>query len=68
MSLKHKLKENMGENDGNTASLTSTEKELVSRVKAGHFQYFQDLFAETTSPYSDYFGVDPYRVWRAAKG
>ena len=39
------------------------EKELILKVKAGHFEHFQDLFAEVTSPYSDYFGIDPYPIW-----
>jgi len=39
------------------------EKELIMKVKAGHFEHFQDLFAEVTSPYSDYFGIDPYPIW-----
>ena len=44
------------------------ESELILKVQAGHFPHFQDLFAEVTSPYSDYFGVDPNSVWRKAKG
>ncbi|MCK4826583.1 DUF2958 domain-containing protein [bacterium] len=40
--------------------------ELILKVKAGHFKYYQDLFAEVTSPYSDFFGIDPYPVWNAA--
>ena len=43
------------------------EHELIMKVKAGHFQYFQDLFAEVTSPYSDYFGIDPNKVWKSAQ-
>jgi len=39
------------------------ENELILKVKAGHFEHFQDLFAEVTSPYSDYFGIDPYPIW-----
>ena len=42
------------------------EEELILKVKAGHFEHFQDLFAEVTSPYSDFFGVDPYPVWKRA--
>jgi len=38
------------------------EPELIAKVKAGHFQDFQDLFAEVTSPYSDFFGIDPYPI------
>jgi hypothetical protein len=44
----------------------SKKDELIQKVKAGHFKYFQDLFAEVTSPYSDFFGIDPYPVWKAA--
>ena len=44
----------------------SKEKELILKVRAGYFQDFQDLFAEVTSPYSDYFSIDPYPVWRKA--
>ena len=44
------------------------ESDLILKVQAGHFPHFQDLFAEITSPYSDYFGVDPNSVWRKAKG
>ena len=49
-----------------TESSNSKKQELILKVKAGHFQHFQDLFAEVTSPYSDYFGIDPYPVWRKA--
>jgi len=44
----------------------SREEELILKVNAGHFEHFQDLFAEVTSPYSDFFGIDPYEVWAAA--
>jgi hypothetical protein len=44
------------------------ESDLILKVQAGHFPHFQDLFAEVTSPYSDYFEVDPNAVWRKAKG
>jgi hypothetical protein len=40
------------------------EQELILKVKAGHFQYFQDLFNEVTSPYSEFFGIDPYPIWK----
>ena len=43
------------------------ESDLILKVKAGHFPHFQDLFAEVTSPYSDYFGVDPNRIWEKAR-
>lgn len=42
--------------------------ELILKVKAGHFPDFQDLFAEVTSPYSDFFGLDPYPIWEVANG
>jgi hypothetical protein len=44
------------------------ESDLILKVQAGHFPHFQNLFAELTSPYSDYFGMDPNSVWRKAKG
>lgn len=44
----------------------SKKNELVQKVKAGHFKHFQDLFAEVTSPYSDFFGIDPNPIWKAA--
>jgi len=43
------------------------ESDLILKVQAGHSPHFQDLFAEVTSPYSDYFGMDPNSVWRKAK-
>ena len=43
------------------------EHELILKVRAGHFQHFQDLFAEVTSPYSDFFGIDPQSIWEAAQ-
>lgn len=50
-----------------TPSETMTkEEELVLKVKAGHFEHFQDLFAEVTSPYSDFFGIDPHPIWEVA--
>ena len=44
------------------------ESDLILKVQAGHFPHFQDLLAEVTSPFSDYFGVDPNAVWRKVKG
>jgi len=44
------------------------ESDLILKVQAGHFPHFQDLFAEVTSSYSDYFGMDPNSVWKKAKG
>jgi hypothetical protein len=43
------------------------EEELILKIRAGHFEHFQDLFAEVTSPYSDFFGIDPYPVWESAQ-
>ena len=40
---------------------------MILKVLAGHFPRFQDLFAELTSPYSDYFGIDPNAIWKKAK-
>ena len=42
----------------------SKEQELIVKVRAGNFRDFQDLFTEVTSPYSDFFGIDPYQIWR----
>jgi hypothetical protein len=44
------------------------ERELIAKVRAGHFQYFQDLFSEVSSPYSDFFGIDPYPIWEVVHG
>jgi len=44
------------------------ESDLIMKIQAGHFPHFQELFAEVTSPHSDYFGMDPNSVWRKAKG
>ena len=41
----------------------SKNDELILKAKAGHFQNFQELFAEVTSPYSEFYGIDPYPVW-----
>jgi hypothetical protein len=38
--------------ENNAPQNISKEDELILKVKAGHFQDFQDLFAEVTSPYS----------------
>jgi len=54
--------ENKNKEERNTKA---KEKELIKKVKEGHFQHFQDLFAEVTSPYSDFFGIDPYPIWEA---
>ena len=45
----------------------SNTKELIMKVKARHFEHFQDLFSEVTSPYSDFFGIDPYPIFKEAK-
>ena len=50
------------ENNG-TSRDTTKENELKLKIKAGHFPHFQDLFAEVTSPYSGFFGIDPYPIW-----
>jgi len=52
--------------DEETTQGITKEKELVMKVRAGHFQHFQDMFAEVTSPYSDFFGIDPYPIWEKA--
>ena len=54
------------END--TSEDTTKEQELILKVKSGHFEHFQNLFEEVTSPYSDFFGIDPYHVWEVANG
>jgi hypothetical protein len=46
----------------------SKKDELILKVKAGHFKHFQDLFTEVTSPYSDFYGIDPYPIWRLLNG
>jgi hypothetical protein len=43
------------------------KSDLILKVQAGHFPHFQDLFAEVTSPYSDYFGMDPNPIWKKAR-
>jgi hypothetical protein len=43
------------------------ESNLIMKIQAGHFPHFQDLFAEVTSPYSDYFGMNPNAIWKKAK-
>ena len=54
-------------NNEDKGNIKVKEKQLVKKVKEGHFQHFQDLFAEVTSPYSDFFGIDPYEAWKAAQ-
>ena len=54
--------------ENNTQQNISKEDELILQIKAGHFQDFQDLFSEVTSPYSDFFGIDPYPIWEAENG
>ncbi len=52
---------------GKTTLANAKEHELILKVKAGHFQYFQDLIEEVTSPYSDFFGIDPYPIWESTR-
>ena len=52
--------------DEETMQGITKEKELVMKVRAGHFQHFQNLFSEVTSPYSEFFGIDPYPIWEEA--
>ena len=53
--------------ENNVQQTISKVDELIMKVKAGHFKHFQDLFAEVTSPYSDFFGIDPYPIWEVEK-
>ena len=50
-----------------TTDGTTKQEELILKVRAGHFQHFQDLFAEVTCPYSIFFGIDPYPIWENAR-
>jgi hypothetical protein len=52
--------------ENKTQKNISKTDELIMKVKAGHFRDFQELFAEVTSPYSDFFGIDPYPIWEVA--
>ena len=52
--------------ENNTQQNTSREDELILKVKAGHFTDFQDLFTEVKSPYSGFYGIDPYPFWEVA--
>ena len=54
--------------ESNQCQRIPKEEELIMKVNAGHFKHFQDLFAEVTSPYSDFFGIDPYPIWEVANG
>ena len=49
--------------ENNAQQNISKVDELLLKIKAGHFTDFQDLFAEVSSPYSDFFGIDPYPIW-----
>jgi hypothetical protein len=51
----------------NATDALTKEHQLLLKARAGHFQHFQDLFAEVTSPYSEFFGIDPYPIWKKAK-
>ena len=53
--------------ENNAQQNISKEDELILKIKAGHFQYFQDLFSEVTNPYSDFFGIDPYPIWKSPR-
>jgi len=50
----------------NARQTISKNDELILKMKAGHFKHFQDLFAEVTSPYSDFYGIDPNPIWEVA--
>ena len=54
--------------ENNAQESTPKKGELILKVKAGHFDHFQDLVAELTNPYSDFFGIDPYPIWEEANG
>ena len=41
---------------------------MLLKVKAGYFEHFQDLIAEVASPYSDFYGMDPYLIWEVVNG
>ena len=49
--------------ENNAQQTISKNDELILKIKAGHFSDFQDLFAEVTSPYSEFYGIDPYPIW-----
>lgn len=51
----------------NSQQVISNISEPIMKVRAGHFQHFQDLFTEVTSQYSDFYGIDPYSVWEEAQ-
>jgi len=51
--------------DDDSQRKCSKEEELKMKIEAKHFRDFQDLFTEVTSPYSDFFGIDPYPIWEA---
>jgi hypothetical protein len=52
--------------DNEASNTMNKEQELMLKIKAGHFPSFQNLFAEVTSPLSEYFGMDPYPIWEEA--
>ncbi|MFC1814152.1 hypothetical protein ACFL03_15820, partial [Thermodesulfobacteriota bacterium] len=52
--------------ESNAQHNISKVDELILKIKAGHFTDFQDLFAEISSPHSDFFGIDPYPIWEVA--
>jgi len=49
--------------ENNAQPSISKKDELILKIKAGHFKHFPELFAEVTSPYSDFFGIDPNPIW-----
>jgi hypothetical protein len=51
---------------GGKAKEHELKHELFLKVRAGHFPDFQDLFSEVTSPYSNFYGIDPYAIWKMA--
>lgn len=51
--------------EDDTQRKCSKEEELKMKIEAKHFRDFQDLFAEVTSPHSDFFGIDPNPIWEA---
>jgi len=64
--VKIRISHGWPKNNGSQEEITK-EQELIFKLKAGHFPDFQDLFSELTSPYGDFFGIDPNKVWRFAK-
>ena len=62
-----KIREAQGWLKENKPEQTKSKKdELILKTKRGHFTAFKDLFAEVTSPNSDFYGIDPYPIWEVA--